>query len=85
MLFAGAIVGLWKGSIDGPRRSFTIYDNDQMTKAAEYESVIVAYRNSGPVRRDALRTGWPWQAQPAGDGRHVSGNGEEAGDRHRRE
>lgn len=39
-----------KGSIDGPRRSFTIYDNDQMTKAAEYESVIVAYRNSGPVR-----------------------------------
>lgn len=39
-----------KGSIDGTRRSFTIYANDQMTKAAQYESVIVAYRNGGPVR-----------------------------------
>jgi hydrophobe/amphiphile efflux-1 (HAE1) family protein len=39
-----------KGSIDGPQRSFTIYANDQMTKAAEYQDVIVAYRNGGQVR-----------------------------------
>jgi hydrophobe/amphiphile efflux-1 (HAE1) family protein len=39
-----------KGSIDGSRRSFTLYANDQMTKAAQYESIIVAYRNGGPVR-----------------------------------
>jgi hydrophobe/amphiphile efflux-1 (HAE1) family protein len=39
-----------KGSIDGPERSFTIYANDQMTKGAEFQNVIVAYRNGGPVR-----------------------------------
>ena len=39
-----------KGSIDGPKRSFTIYANDQRTKGDEYQSVIVAYRNGGPVR-----------------------------------
>lgn len=39
-----------KGSIDGPKRSFTLFDNDQLTHAAEYQKVIVAYRNGGPVR-----------------------------------
>ncbi len=39
-----------KGSIDGPQRSFTLFDNDQLTHAAEYQKVIVAYRNGGPVR-----------------------------------
>ncbi len=39
-----------KGSIDGPKRSFTLYDNDQLTKAAEYQKVIVTYRNGAPVR-----------------------------------
>jgi len=39
-----------KGSIDGPRRSFTVFANDQMTTAAQYQSVIVAYRNGAPVR-----------------------------------
>ena len=39
-----------KGSIDGPRQSFAIYDNDQLTKAAAYQDVILAYRNGAPVR-----------------------------------
>ncbi len=39
-----------KGSIDGPKRAFTLYDNDQLTKAAEYQKVIVTYRNGAPVR-----------------------------------
>jgi hydrophobe/amphiphile efflux-1 (HAE1) family protein len=39
-----------KGSIDGPNRSYTIYNNDQLTTAAPYNSVIIAYRNGAPVR-----------------------------------
>ena len=31
-------------------RSFTIYDNDQLTQAPDYDDVIVAYRNGAPVR-----------------------------------
>ncbi len=39
-----------KGTIDGERRSFTIYANDQLTKAADYNDVVIAYRNGAPVR-----------------------------------
>ncbi len=39
-----------KGAINGPRQSFTIFDNDQLTKAKEWEDVIIAYRNGAPVR-----------------------------------
>jgi hydrophobe/amphiphile efflux-1 (HAE1) family protein len=39
-----------KGTIEGPNRSFTIYDNDQELKAAPWNDVIVAYRNGAPVR-----------------------------------
>jgi HAE1 family hydrophobic/amphiphilic exporter-1/multidrug efflux pump len=39
-----------KGSFDGARQSFTIYDNDQLLKAADYQDVIIAYRNGAPVR-----------------------------------
>ena len=39
-----------KGTIDGERRSFTIYANDQLTKAADYDSLVIAYRNGGPGR-----------------------------------
>src|SRR5262249_61802890 len=37
-----------KGSIDGPRQSFTIGANDQLLSAADYRSVIVAYRRGAP-------------------------------------
>ncbi len=39
-----------KGTIDTQQRGFTIYDNDQLTKAAEYNDVILAWRNGAPVR-----------------------------------
>ena len=39
-----------KGSINGTQRSFAIYDNDQLLKAAPWNDVIVAYRNGAPVR-----------------------------------
>ena len=39
-----------KGSIDGERRAYTIYANDQLTDAKEWNDVIIAYRNGGPLR-----------------------------------
>jgi len=39
-----------KGVIDGPRQSFTIGANDQLLSGAQYNSVIIAYRNGAPVR-----------------------------------
>ena len=39
-----------KGTIDGDRKTFTLYDNDQLTMAADYQDIIVAYRNGTPVR-----------------------------------
>ena len=45
-----ATVNNAKGSVDGTRQSLAIYDNDQLTKASQYDNVIVAYRNGAPVR-----------------------------------
>jgi hydrophobe/amphiphile efflux-1 (HAE1) family protein len=39
-----------KGSVDGAQRNFTIYDNDQLTTAAPWNDVIIAYRKGAPVR-----------------------------------
>ena len=39
-----------KGNFDGPMRSSTINANDQITKAEDYEDVIIAYRNGAPIR-----------------------------------
>lgn len=38
-----------KGSFDGNERASTIDANDQLKTAAEYEKIIVAYRNGAPV------------------------------------
>jgi multidrug efflux pump len=45
-----------KGVIDGPRQSFTIGDNDQLLSGAQYNGVIVAYRNGAPVRLSDVAT-----------------------------
>ncbi|MGH7211250.1 MAG: efflux RND transporter permease subunit, partial [Acetobacteraceae bacterium] len=45
-----ATVNAPKGTINTDRRGFTIYDNDQLTKAAEFNDVILAWRNGAPVR-----------------------------------
>ncbi|MCU1307681.1 MAG: mdtB [Acidobacteriaceae bacterium] len=47
---AAANVDQAKGSIEGPRQSFTIGANDQLMSSAEYQPLIVAYRNGSPVR-----------------------------------
>ncbi len=39
-----------KGTLDGAVRTFTIYANDQLTKASEYQNLVIAYRNGAPVR-----------------------------------
>ena len=39
-----------KGNINGDKQAFTIFDNDQLTKAEQWNNVIVAYRNGAPVR-----------------------------------
>ena len=39
-----------KGTLNGPRQSFTIGDNDQLLTAAAYKPLIIAYKNGGPIR-----------------------------------
>ncbi len=39
-----------KGSIDGPTRSYSINSNDQLVAAADYQNLIIAYRNGAAVR-----------------------------------
>ena len=39
-----------KGAIIGDKQTYTIYDNDQLTQAKDWNNVIVAYRNGAPVR-----------------------------------
>jgi len=38
-----------KGSFDGPTQSFQIGANDQLTTAAEFRKIVIAYRNGAPV------------------------------------
>jgi multidrug efflux pump len=39
-----------KGSLSGAGQSWTITANDQISKAAQYRPIIVAYKNGAPVR-----------------------------------
>ncbi|MFG1463173.1 efflux RND transporter permease subunit [Xanthobacter sp. DSM 24535] len=39
-----------KGSIQGAHRTFTLFDNDQITAAGPWLDTILAFRNGGPVR-----------------------------------
>ena len=39
-----------KGSFDGPFRASTIDANDQLKSAAEYQRLIIAYKNGAPIR-----------------------------------
>jgi HAE1 family hydrophobic/amphiphilic exporter-1 len=46
---AAATVNGPKGTLDGPLRSYTIYANDQLFAAKDWNDVIIAYRNGGPI------------------------------------
>ncbi|WP_398469496.1 multidrug efflux RND transporter permease subunit [Tardiphaga sp.] len=39
-----------KGNVDGATRSYTIYANDQLPESKDWNDVIIAYRNGGPLR-----------------------------------
>jgi len=39
-----------KGTIDGARQSFTTYTNDQLLSAAQWNDMVLAYRNGAPIR-----------------------------------
>src|SRR5262249_35441985 len=39
-----------KGYFDGEHKAFTIYDNDQITEASQYNDMVLAYRNGTPLR-----------------------------------
>ncbi|MGO9634047.1 MAG: efflux RND transporter permease subunit [Steroidobacteraceae bacterium] len=49
-VIGAATVDSPKGSINGPKRSLTIYDNDQLLKAAPWNDVVVAYKKGAPGR-----------------------------------
>ena len=65
-----------KGSLIGDKQTFTIYDNDQLTRAKDWNNVIVAYRNGAAVRvRDIGKA-------ISGPGRHDAGRLEQRQARH---
>ncbi|NIF80044.1 MMPL family transporter [Paraburkholderia sp. Cy-641] len=45
-----------KGSLNGPDRSVVFNATDQLTTAAEYRGLVVAYKNGAPVRLEDLGT-----------------------------
>jgi len=47
---ASATVNAPKGNIEDDRRAFAIYANDQLTDAARWNDVVIAYRNGAAVR-----------------------------------
>jgi multidrug efflux pump len=46
---AGNSLNSAKGSFDGPSQDYTINANDQLNSSADYQQVVVAYRNGAPV------------------------------------
>ncbi|MDR3521936.1 MAG: multidrug efflux RND transporter permease subunit [Acidocella sp.] len=49
-VLVNATVDNAKGALDGQHNTYTLYDNDQITKAAEFNNVVLAYHNGAPVR-----------------------------------
>ncbi len=48
-VITNATVDSPKGSIDGPDKSYTVLDDDQLTDPAPYNDIVVAFRNGAPV------------------------------------
>jgi multidrug efflux pump len=53
---AAANVDQAKGTLNGPRQSFTIGANDQLMAGDQYRPIVVAYRNGSPVRLSDIAT-----------------------------
>ncbi len=53
---AAANVNQAKGVLDGPRQSFTIGANDQLSTSLQYNNIVVAYKDGAPVRLSDIAT-----------------------------
>jgi multidrug efflux pump len=53
---ANANVDQAKGTLNGPRQSFTIGANDQLLSGEQYAPIVIAYRNGSPVRLSDVAT-----------------------------
>ena len=53
---AAANVDQAKGTLNGPRQSFTIGANDQLVSGDQYRPLVIAYRNGSPVRLSDVAT-----------------------------
>ena len=53
---AAANVDQAKGTLNGPRQSFTIGANDQLVSGDQYGPIVIAYRNGSPVRLSDVAT-----------------------------
>src|SRR5450755_3953585 len=53
---AAANVDQAKGTINGPRQSFTISANDQLLSGDQYRPIVIAYRNGSPIRLSDVAT-----------------------------
>ncbi|OWT57460.1 efflux RND transporter permease subunit [Candidimonas nitroreducens] len=49
-VIAESTVNAPKGTVDGPKQSFTVYTNDQILSAEPWNDVVLAYRNGTPIR-----------------------------------
>jgi hydrophobic/amphiphilic exporter-1 (mainly G- bacteria), HAE1 family len=49
-VIASATTNAAKGTLNGATQSLTIAANDQLSKASEYDDVVIAYRNGAAVR-----------------------------------
>jgi multidrug efflux pump len=47
---ANANANAAKGTFDGPTRAFAIDANDQLATPADYENLVIAYKNGAPIR-----------------------------------
>jgi hydrophobe/amphiphile efflux-1 (HAE1) family protein len=50
LVLTNATVNTPKGTIEGTRRAYAIYANDQLSKASELNEVILGFRNGAPIR-----------------------------------
>ena len=53
---AAANVNQAKGVFDGPRQSFTIGANDQLSTSYAIQPLVIAYKNGAPVRLSDVAT-----------------------------
>ncbi|SDY75489.1 hydrophobic/amphiphilic exporter-1, HAE1 family [Collimonas sp. OK242] len=49
-VIANLTVNQPKGTVDGPKQSFTVYTNDQLLSAEPWNDMVLAYKNGAPIR-----------------------------------